>query len=339
MSNSTPPGWYPVPGTDGAAGHERWWDGSAWTSDVRPVQTGGAQLADVPTQSWQAPTAAPQQPPSYGYGGPQQGGAGYGYPQQQAAMGYGYPPQQPAKKVSTGLVIGIVLAVLAVAGVAAGIALSGDDKKDPTPPPPTASATTATSSPSPSPTRPTPTPTPTTPKATPAPVPTGTVTDTQHSITVPVFSGWESRTNLEKLTVYLASGPYTCANGQSCIRGQFGISKEKVQGASAKAAAEAAMPGYASEIFSNVTTHSDNGSSPTTVAGVSAYASRWKVKTADGTQGYVLVVAAPVKGGGFVLLTGGVDDDPLAPDPSVLDAIVKGIKQDLSEGTGSGAGT
>ncbi|MGW6918660.1 DUF2510 domain-containing protein [Kitasatospora sp. NPDC054939] len=337
MSNSTPPGWYPVPGTDGAASHERWWDGSAWTSDVRPVQAGGAQLADVPTQSWQGqqPAAAPA-PPSYGYGAPQQGGAGYGYPQQGA--GYGYPPVQQPKKINTGVVVAIVLAVLVATGVAVGFALSGDDKKDPPPPPvPTSSSPGPTVSSSPSPTRPTPT--PTTPKPTPAPVPTGTVTDKQHSITVPVFSGWEARTDTEHSTVYLSSGPYTCAGGQSCIRGQFSIGKDKVQAATAKEAAEKAMPGYAGTIFAGLTSHTDADSGSTTVAGVSAYAVRWHVKTSDGAQGYVLMVAAPVKGGGYVLLNGGVDDDPLAPPPSVLDAIVKGIKQDLSEGSGSGSGT
>ncbi|BFV59693.1 hypothetical protein KCMC57_up47970 [Kitasatospora sp. CMC57] len=41
MTYSTPPGWYPVldPGPDGAA-QERWWDGAAWTADVRPVPAG-----------------------------------------------------------------------------------------------------------------------------------------------------------------------------------------------------------------------------------------------------------------------------------------------------------
>ncbi|MFJ9519765.1 DUF2510 domain-containing protein [Kitasatospora sp. NPDC101801] len=40
MTYSTPPGWYPVldPGPDGGA-QERWWDGGAWTAEVRPVDT------------------------------------------------------------------------------------------------------------------------------------------------------------------------------------------------------------------------------------------------------------------------------------------------------------
>lgn len=43
VSYSTPPGWYPEldPGPDGHA-QERWWDGSAWTAEVRPVAAAAA---------------------------------------------------------------------------------------------------------------------------------------------------------------------------------------------------------------------------------------------------------------------------------------------------------
>ncbi|WP_307806859.1 DUF2510 domain-containing protein, partial [Streptomyces sp. FH025] len=133
MSNSTPPGWYPVPGADGTPGHERWWDGNAWTSDVRPLQGGAGQLADAPTQ-WQP---SPQQPgygypgqgPDYGYSA--QGAAqqpGYGYPGQEAypGAGYGYPgagyPQPAPDRTKPGVIIGIAVAVLAVGGIIAGIA-------------------------------------------------------------------------------------------------------------------------------------------------------------------------------------------------------------------------
>ncbi|MEU6237967.1 DUF2510 domain-containing protein [Kitasatospora sp. NPDC047058] len=346
MSNSTPPGWYPVQGADGTAGHERWWDGSAWTSDVRPVQAGGGGLADAPTQvSWQSnQPAAPATPPSYGYGAPQQGTPSYGYPAQgQASYGYppaaGYPPPTPSGRMKPGVAVAIVVGVLAVVGVVAAIALnSGHDtpRADPTP---TVTVTTDSSpTPSPSPTKktsPPPTPTPT-PSLPPVPVVKDTAADAQHSITVPVFQGWDAQTDTTHSTVFLGSGRYTCPGGGSCIRGQFSVEKDTISGSSARAAAEAAMPAYAGAIFTGVTGHTDAGSSSTTVAGISGYAVRWHITTSDGTKGYVLMVAVPAKGGGYVAFEGGVDDAAGAPDPSVLDQILKGIKQDTSA---SGSGT
>ncbi|MFG3049693.1 DUF2510 domain-containing protein [Kitasatospora sp. NPDC048239] len=344
MSNSTPPGWYPVPGADGTAGHERWWDGNAWTSDVRPVQAGGAQLADAPTQAWQPPAQpAPAQPPAYGYGAPNQGQPGYGYPAQGQA-GYGYPqsggyPPPPSGRMKPGVAVGIGLAVLAVVGIVAAVALTsggGTPKADPTPT--VTVTTTGTPSPSPSPTRRTPSPTPTptpTERTAPPPVLKDTVADKQHSITVPIYEGWDAQSDTTHSTVFLGSGRYACPGGGSCIRGQFSIEKDTIQGASARAAAEAAMPTYAAAIFTGITSHTDAGSSNTTVAGISGYAVRWHVKTSDGTQGYILMVAVPAKGGGFVAFEGGVDDDPNAPDATVLDQIIKGIKQDSSSGSGT----
>ncbi|WP_195911003.1 DUF2510 domain-containing protein [Streptomyces kaniharaensis] len=337
MSNSTPPGWYPVPGADGTAGHERWWDGNAWTADVRPLQGGAAQLADAPTQGWQPPA---QTPPGYGYGGPPQGGAGYGYPGPQAPgygypgpqPGYGYPPPSGSGRVNPGVVIGIVLAVLTVAGVILVLTLNSDGSPsaDPTPNPTVTATGSASPSPSPTYRLPTTVPTPTLPAPKPAPVLKSTVPDSQHAITIPVFDGWDASTIGTRSTVSLGTGRYTCSDGNSCIRGQFAVEKDTAQGATAKAAAEATMPGYAGKIFTGITSHTDSGSGYVTVAGVLGYASRWHVRTSDGTQGYVLLAAVPAKGGGYVVFEGGVDDDPAAPDASVLDQILKGIKQDSS---------
>ncbi|MGW2249855.1 DUF2510 domain-containing protein [Kitasatospora sp. NPDC001660] len=362
MNNSTPPGWYPVPGADGTPGQERWWDGSAWTAEVRPLQGGAAQVADAPTQGWQPAPPPPgygypgAQAPGYGYPGQGYGapeyGQGYGsqeyggpaYPGAQPP-GYGYP--QPARSggVKPGVIIGIAVAVLTVGAVIAGLALKGGTPTaDPTPNP-TVTVTRSDAPPAPSPTytlptdgpTPTPTPTPTqrTPKA--APVLKSTVPDPQHAITVPVFDGWDDfPSGGVKTVVNLGSGRYTCPDGNNtCIRGQFAIQRDSVQGATAKAAAESAMPAYAASIFSGLTSHTDSGSGNVTVAGVLGYASRWHVRTSDGTQGYVLLAAVPAKGGGFVVFEGGVDDDPAAPDASVLDLILKGIKKDGSAVTGS----
>ncbi|MET8544017.1 DUF2510 domain-containing protein [Kitasatospora sp. NPDC004799] len=367
MSNSTPPGWYPVPGADGTPGHERWWDGNAWSSEVRPLQGGVAGgLADAPTQTTWPPSdqrpgygypggpdapayGYPGQggtpPPAYGYPGqdayPAQAQAQGGYPPQAAGYGYpapGYPPPAPAAKPRTGLIVGIAVAVLAVGGIVAGVAFSGggDPKADPTPDP-TVTVTQSTSpTPRPSPTAPTGSPTaPTSSPAAPKPLPVlkSTVPDAQHSITVPVFEGWEASGSPPHSSVYLGTGRYTCPDGNTCIRGQFSVEKDTIQGASPKAAADAQMPVYAGQIFSGVSSHTDAGSGFVSVAGVLGYATRWHIRTTDGTQGYILLVALPAKGGGYVVMEGGVDDSPAAPDFSVLDQILKGIKQDGSSGS------
>ncbi|MFE6053814.1 DUF2510 domain-containing protein [Kitasatospora sp. NPDC056446] len=363
MSNSTPPGWYPVPGADGTPGHERWWDGNAWTNDVRPLQGGVAGgLADAPTQGWQPSDQQPgygypggaAQPPAYGYPG-QDGSpaAGYGYqgqapypaPAQGAAYGYpgqgypgqgqgqapGYPP--PAARNRPGVIIGISVGVLAVAGIIVGILVSdgGTPKADPTPNPTVTVTRSDTPSPSPTPTRPTTSPSVPVPK--PAPALKSTVPDPQHAITVPVYDGWDAATDSAHSTVYLGSGRYTCPDGNSCIRGQFSVEKDTVQGTTPKAAADTAMPTYAGQIFTGITSHTDSGSGYVSVAGVLGYATRWHIRTSDGTQGYVLLAAVPAKGGGYVVFEGGVDDDPAAPDASVLDQILKGVKQDSSSGS------
>ncbi|MFE4972182.1 DUF2510 domain-containing protein [Kitasatospora sp. NPDC056651] len=358
MSNSTPPGWYPVPGADGTPGHERWWDGGAWTDEVRPLRGGVAGgLADAATQTWQQPS---DQRPGYGYPGGSPAPT-YGYPGQdgyQPQGGYqgqsdypaqgGYPPQNPGygptgygpagyypppakRRTGTGMIVGIAVAVLAVGGIAAGIVLNsgGDRRADPAPGPTV--TVTQSSSPTPSPSPTVPRPSPTVPK--PAPVVKTTVPDPQHAIIVPVFEGWETSTELQHSTLYLGTGRYTCPTGGTCIRGQFSIEKDTVQGTSSRAAAEAAMPAYAVGIFSGISSHTDAGSGYVKVAGVLGYATRWHVRTSDGTQGYVLLAALPAKGGGFVVMEGGVDDSPSAPDFSVLDQLLNGITQDSSSGS------
>ncbi len=379
MSNSTPPGWYPAPGAgpDGTAAQERWWDGNAWTSEVRPAAPAdrpptGEQIADAPTQAWQAAAAQPAAPtapvapqaavPQPGYGYPPQPAAqpapGYGYPSgypgQQGPPGYppGYPPvggYPPApRRKGNALVIGVVVAVLAIGGIAAGVALNSGDGPSPKPFPtlavPTITMPTITvptvptlpgdESPTAPPTRrPSPTPSP---RVSPDTAVTGTVPDEQHAITVPVLAGWTENTPGSSATVFLTSGPYTCPGGGNCVRGQFAVKADAIQGASARAAAEAAMPLYAQAIFSGLTSHTDAGSAPVVVAGVSGYAVRWHVTTKDGLSGYVLLAAVPAERGGYVAFNGGVDEDPRAPGQAALNQILLGIKQD-STAAGSGA--
>ncbi|WP_416873177.1 DUF2510 domain-containing protein [Kitasatospora sp. SC0581] len=321
MNNETPPGWYPVPGPDGAPGHERWWDGNAWTGDVRPAQGAYGYPGQEAYPAQQAYPAYPVHPSQQAYPG-----AGYGQP------GPGYPPPAPTpKRVKPGVLISIAVGVLAIGGSVAGIALShgGDPAADPTTDPtvPVTSSTGPTTSP-------TPAPKPSTPK--PAPVLRSTVANKQHSITLPLFEGWEvSATDTPQWSVYLGSGRYTCANGKACIRGRFSVEKNTVQGDTPKAAADAAMPTVAKQIFSGMASQTDYGSGTITVAGVAGYATRWHITNTDGTQGFVLLAALPAKGGGYVVFDGGVDEDPAAPDVSVLDQILLGVKKDDTPTSGT----
>ncbi|MEV5517322.1 DUF2510 domain-containing protein, partial [Streptomyces flaveolus] len=56
MTQVTPPGWYPDPGqtSDGPA-TERWWDGKAWTDQVRPAGPAAAREPGTPPVTGAAP--------------------------------------------------------------------------------------------------------------------------------------------------------------------------------------------------------------------------------------------------------------------------------------------
>lgn len=242
-----------------------------------------------------------------------------------------YQPGPPApRRNNNAVVIGVVVAVLLVGGIAAALALNSGDNPTPHPGPtlagPTGSDGPATPSGSPS-RRPSPSASPR--SSAPAAV-TGTAPDTQHAITVPILAGWAQETPSSSTTVFLTSGHYTCPGGGDCVRGQFAVKTDAVQGATARAAAEAAMPDYAAAIFDGLVSHTDAGSAATSVAGVSGYAARWHVTTKDGLSGYVLLAAVPAEHGGYVVFHGGVDDDPQAPGPAALEQILKSIAQDGS---------
>jgi len=324
----------PEAGPAGGA-QERWWDGSAWTGELRPAAGASTpsapQIADAPTQAWDgAGLSAPQPAPGYGY--PQQPPA-YGYPQQgYPQQGYVQPyAQQPApRKNNTGLIVGLAIAVIAAAGIGAAVWLGMEsDGPSLSAPPPAAASTSAEPSPDRS-QRPSTAPSATTK----APVrPDGTVKDTRHGWSVPLPSGWTSDGHDESTTVYLATTPYSCTSEGGCVRGNFAIDAQASDGADARTVAQEAMADFAPALFGDLVSHQELASGTTTVAGLSGYAERWYVVPKEGAKGYVLVVAVPAQGGGFTLLVGSVDDHPDAPKPAVLDRIVQGIRA-----TGNGAG-
>ncbi|CAM5238454.1 hypothetical protein SHIRM173S_09831 [Streptomyces hirsutus] len=90
MTQATPPGRYPDPGqTNDGPATERWWDGTAWTDQVRP--TGSAPAWDPP-----APGTA----------------AGPAYPAQPAYPAYPAHPGYPALSVSEALLVAGATAAL-----------------------------------------------------------------------------------------------------------------------------------------------------------------------------------------------------------------------------------
>ncbi|MEV8093492.1 DUF2510 domain-containing protein [Kitasatospora sp. NPDC085879] len=322
MSTSTPPGWYPVPEAGpGGTAQERWWDGNAWTAEVRPAQSAAApqpaQIADAPTQAWTG-QAVPQ--PGYGYPQQQQQPGPYGYPQ--AGPAYAYPSTATGPKNRNGLIIGIAAGVLALAAVAGVVLVLADGDDDPVitaPPPVSFSASPRTS---PSVPRFSPSPRTSTP-----PVAGSTLPDVMHGWRVPRPTGWTVHTSSSTSSVYEVTGPYDCGMQTQCIRGQFSVETLSVPGTDAASVAKAAIVDYAPKIFGDLTSHEEAGSGPVVVAGAIGYAVRWHVTPQQGAAGYVLMVAVPdARGAGFVLLHGGVDDDPKAPTPGTLDAIVTGIR-------------
>ena len=58
--SSTPAGWYPHPGAEGAPGSEMYWDGTTWRTDL--VRQPGATDAAVPAH---ATVTAPSKRPWY----------------------------------------------------------------------------------------------------------------------------------------------------------------------------------------------------------------------------------------------------------------------------------
>ena len=114
-----PAGWYPE------SGQERWWDGTAWSDNFRPLGSEQTQQPGYP---------ATQQQPAYGqppYGQPAYGQPAYAQPT------YGQPtygmPQQPVKQSHTArniLIVFGVLFLLFVGGCVAVVAIVGNEVND-----------------------------------------------------------------------------------------------------------------------------------------------------------------------------------------------------------------
>lgn len=350
MTQVTPPGWYPDPGqTNDAPATERWWDGKAWTDQVRPVGSpaGGFGPPAYPAAAGSYPPAAGPYPP----------GAGYpGYP--------GYPAAAPKRGLRTGIAVAVAAAVLASIGVGV-YALAGNDSggegsatsqgpngqgggdggqggpggnsggqggpggsggsggSDGQTPAPDGSGQPPRSE-------------------------EGYATDTTSGISIPVPDDWVGSA-LQAGAQVTTEASYECPADptKTCTRGgAYSTPAEllKLKATTAEAAAKEdisqnAEDAYGSEGYGKITSHEELASKAVTVAGEKGYYVRWKVITGKGDDGYVesLAFPSPADSSRLVVVRFGIDVSDEAPKQSVIDEITKGIKKaSISGGGGSG---
>ncbi|MFE1291709.1 DUF2510 domain-containing protein [Streptomyces sp. NPDC058751] len=337
MTQATPPGWYPDPGqTDDAPATERWWDGKAWTDQVRPVG---------PAAAW-GPPAYPAHPAYSAYSAYPAGTAPYP----------AYAPSGPRRGLRTGIAVAAAVAVLA--GIGGGVyALAGDDG-------PGGTASSGSTGPdgrggprggpggqesgpdggpggsdgrgdsggsggsdgqSPAPGE------PGRPQTDP-----GYATDVYNGISIPVPDGWTGQSGAGTAAVS-TEDTYKCPGdtSQNCQRGgaySAPASAQKLKSTTAEAAAKEDISKNATESYGkgygSITSHTELASKAVTVAGEKGYLVRWKVVTSKGDDGYVqsLVFPSPAVPGSLVVVRFGLDISSKAPEQSVIDKITKGIK-------------
>ncbi|MEV4970451.1 DUF2510 domain-containing protein [Streptomyces scopuliridis] len=346
MTYTTPPGWHPDPGHTGEGPRqERWWDGSAWTDEVRAAPAAGWDPPAVAPSPATSPSATPS--PATPPAAPPYPAASY------PASPYPAPPYPatppPGARRGRRIAIGAIAVVVAVA-IAGGFYLLGRDGGG-------NEAGPASSSPSAAPSLPGQQgPGPDGPRGggpgggesgAPQQQPQtedGYATDAASGISIPVPDGWTGESGT--IGAGVTTGKYECPGdtSQSCVRGgvfSAPAAALKVDATTAKAAAEQdiktnAEESYGGTIYGDISSHQQLKSEEVTVAGQKGYLVRWKVVTSKGDDGYVqsLAFPSPTSPELLVLVRSGFDVNDKAPKLSVMDEITKGIK--AAAGTGSG---
>ncbi|MDT0396693.1 DUF2510 domain-containing protein [Streptomyces edwardsiae] len=326
MTQVTPPGWYPDPGqTNEGPATERWWDGRAWTEQVRPV----------------GQAAAPWGPPAPG------GPAYPAYPAYPAA-----PPPGRSRRVRNGIAVAVAVAVLASIGVGVyaltddgggggNAASQGPDGRDGGPFGDSGGGSGGDSGGSggsggsegdePG------------PEGSEAPrIESGSVTDGLSGISLPIPDGWYGQ-ELEVGASVTSKNAYDCPGDTSktCTKGgaysapalAFGLKGTTAEEVAKEDITANAEQSYGGDSYGKITSHDVLASRAVTVAGQKGYLVRWKAVTSKGSDGYVqsLAFPSPAQPRQIVVVRFGVDTDQ---KESVLDEITKGIE--VSSGGGSG---
>ncbi|MEU5521982.1 DUF2510 domain-containing protein [Streptomyces sp. NPDC047860] len=300
MTQVTPPGWYPDPGqtNDGPAA-ERWWDGAAWTDQVRPAGSAAA---------W-----------------------GSAYPAYPAP-----PPPGRGHRVRYGVAVAVAVAVLASIGVGVYALTddggggtttsqgpggrndgpdggSGGSGEEPEPDGSEApriesgSVTDALSGIS-------------------LPVPEGWYgQELEVGAAVTSKDGYDCPGNTSKSCT--KGGAYSAP---ALALGARGSTAEEVAKADIAANAEES---YGGDSYGKITSHDVLASRAVTVAGQKGYLVRWRAVTSKGSDGYVqsLAFPSPAQPKQIVVVRFGVDTDQTQ---AVLDEITEGIE--VSSGGGRG---
>ncbi|MFJ6539616.1 DUF2510 domain-containing protein [Streptomyces sp. NPDC091385] len=312
MTQVTPPGWYPDPGQPhNAPPAERWWDGTAWTAQVRPAGHG----------TYPAPPAYPATAP---------------YP----------PPPTPRRGLRIGIAVAAAVAVLASIGVGvyalakdsggghdragAGQERRGRGGPEGSAPGDRGGPGDPGSSPSPRRSR--------IPKVKGG----GTLPDPFNGISMPVPDGWTGEVISIGAQV-TSDKSYKCPGNasQSCTAGGAYTASATAlgtKGDTAEAVAKAdiaanAKQSYGGTTYGSITSHEVLASKTVTVAGQKGYLVRWKAVTSKGSDGYVESVAFPSPNDAHEILVVRFGLD-VGQRTTVIDEILKGIK--VWSGGGSG---
>ncbi|MCP3767762.1 DUF2510 domain-containing protein [Streptomyces sp. MAR25Y5] len=333
MTQATPPGWYPDPGqTNDGPATERWWDGTAWTDQVRPTGS--------------APAWAPPAP------GTAAGPAHPAYPAYPAHPGYpthpGYPgvvQAGPGSGRGRGLRIGIAVAaaVAVLASIGVGVYALTDDGGS-------GGASAASQAPGGrggGPEGPEGGPDEDGPgqdTSEPPRVESGSVTDGLSGISLPIPDGWYGQEGQVGAQI-MSENTYDCPGDTSSTCTKGGAYSAPAQalgsrGSTAEAVAKAdisanAEESYGGDSYGRISSHEVLESKAVTVAGQKGYLVRWKAVTSKGSDGYVqsLAFPSPARPGQMVVVRFGLDADQ---KQSVLDDITEGIEKAESGGRGNG---